>query len=86
MTKERAIQILEKRSCCRECVVINCTCAECDEAFDMAFKVLKQEPILDKIRAEIERKLNAHGTVSLYNKAINDVLEILDKYKAESEK
>ena len=55
------------------------------EKQDKAIKALEQEPILDKIRAEIERKLNAHGTVSLYNKAINDVLEILDKYKVESE-
>ena len=55
------------------------------EKQDKAIKALEQEPILDKIRAEIERKLNAHCTVSLYNKAINDVLEILDKYKVESE-
>lgn len=58
-------------------------------AFNRYIKFIKAScryEVLDKIRAEIERKLNAHGTVSLYNKAINDVLEILDKYKAESEK
>ena len=38
---------------------------------------------MDKIRAEIEQKLNTHGTISLYNKAINDVLQIIDKYKAD---
>lgn len=42
--EERAIQILEQRQCCRECVCENCTCAECDEAFDMAIKALEQEP------------------------------------------
>jgi hypothetical protein len=41
--EERAIQILEQRACCRECVVGNCTCAECDEAFDMAIKALEQK-------------------------------------------
>lgn len=46
----------------------------------------EQEPILDKIKAEIEQKLDTHGTISLYNKAINDVLKIIDNYKAESEK
>lgn len=51
-----------------------------------AIKALEQEPILDKIRAEIEQKLNTHGYISLYNKAINDVLQIIDKYKAESER
>ncbi len=62
--EERAIQILEQRACCRECVVENCTCAECDEAFEMAFKALKQEPkikVLD--RDEVIGKL---GTVDIY--------------------
>ena len=40
---------------------------------------------MDKIRAEIEQKLDTHGYISLYNKAINDVLQIHDKYNAESE-
>lgn len=39
--------------------------------------------VLDKIRAEIEQKLDTHGTISLYNKAINDILQIIDKYKAD---
>ena len=47
---------------------------------------MKQEPDLDKIRVEIEQRLGTHGYVSLYNRAINDVLLIIDKYKAESEK
>lgn len=55
------------------------------DALDYVISVLEQEPILDKIRAEIEQKFNIHGTISLYNKAINDVLEIIDKYKADSE-
>lgn len=38
---------------------------------------------LDKIRAEIEQKLGTHGNISLYNRAIYDVLMIINKYKAE---
>lgn len=40
--EERAIYILEQRACCRECLVKDCTCVECDEAFDMAIKAIKQ--------------------------------------------
>lgn len=42
MTSEYAIEILEQRKCCRECVA-DCTCDECDEAFDMAIKALSAE-------------------------------------------
>lgn len=41
MTNEYAIEILEQRKCCRECVA-DCTCDECDEAFDMAIKALEK--------------------------------------------
>jgi hypothetical protein len=44
---------------------------------------LEQEPILDKIRAEIEQITDTMG-VSQYVSKI-DVLRIIDKYKAESE-
>ena len=42
-----------------------------------------QEPILDKIRAEIEDKISAYDdrNISEYK----DCLDIIDKYKAESE-
>ena len=64
---------------------MNEDCRKSAEALDMAIKALEQESILDKIRAEIEQKLDTHGYISLYNKAINDVLSVIDKYKAESE-
>ena len=66
-------------------------CDECDlcyaqgnmgeqkEALDMAIKALEQEPILDKIRAEIELKVD-HRTNML---CAEDVFEIIDKYRAE---
>lgn len=43
MNREEAIKILKQRECCRECVV-DCTCNECDKAFEMAIEALKQEP------------------------------------------
>ena len=48
-------------------------------------KVLAQEPILDKIRAEIEQEYLAEGHLSDYWDAIDKCLQIVDKYKAESE-
>lgn len=92
MTKEeRAIQILEQRACCRECVVENCTCKECDEAFDMAFKALEQEPILDKVIADIKREIIPRNSdqydheAMWQNMGLRMALKVIDKYKAESE-
>jgi hypothetical protein len=56
------------------------------EAFcDMAIKALEQEPVLDKIRGEIEQITDTMGVS--YNQYVSkiDVLQIIDKYKAESE-
>lgn len=66
------------------------------EAFDMAIKALEQEPILNKIRAEIKqttsrycisRERGCSGQVEWSDRLIkeSEVLEIIDKYKAESE-
>ena len=51
-------------------------------------RILEQEPILDKIRAEIEQRSYGVANDSViqgmkYERAA--ILEILDKYKAESE-
>lgn len=56
------------------------------EALDMAIKALEQEPILDKIRAEIEHVKDnpLFGMVS-NDTMLEVVLEIIDKYKAGSE-
>ena len=51
-------------------------------------QAVKAEPILDKIRAEIEELKPNNPNFKGYfeqNVALNKVLEILDKYKAESE-
>ena len=41
--------------------------------------------VLDKIKAEIEQKLGTHGNISLYNRAIYDVLMIVAECKGEIE-
>ena len=60
------------------------------EAYEKIKLSLEQEPILDKIRAEIKQyqsDYDIHGTE--YDrtawKAFNRCLQIIDKYKAESE-
>ncbi len=51
-------------------------------ALNMAIKALDQEPILDKIRAEIEH-LTYYWCEVNPRTVIDDVLQIIDKYKAE---
>ena len=49
---------------------------------------LEQEPVIDKIRAEIEmEKLedSPNFCIKAHNNAVDRVLQIIDKYKAESE-
>ena len=58
---------------------------ELEEAIDMAIKALEQEPILDKIRAEIADLDDADYDFEGYYKAVTDAVKIIDKYKAESE-
>ena len=55
------------------------------KAIDMAIKVLEQEPVLDKIRAEIEQRKKNSGGEPNRNLAFNVCLQIIDKYTAESE-
>lgn len=60
------------------------------ENLEAISKALEQEPILDKVRAEIEKlqkmcDKNDLNLMAQYS-AFGMVLDILDKYKAESEK
>ena len=54
-----------------------------------ALKALEQEPILDKIRSEIEQEYTKFRNKSdMWNEracGLGTALEIIDKYKAESE-
>lgn len=56
-------------------------------ALDMGIKALEQDSVLDKIRAEIESLSNANPSYWHSGDMIDrdDVLEIIDKYKTESE-
>ena len=54
------------------------------EPFNMAIKALEQADVLDKIRAEIVG-LTYYWCEVNPNNIKADVLEIIDKYKAESE-
>lgn len=56
-------------------------------ATEYAIKALEQESVLDKIRAEIEARLCdiVSDYTDGYRTAIQGVLAIIDKYKAESE-
>jgi hypothetical protein len=85
MTREEAIDLVIK--------VFDTLEGECNieydwskehNARDMAIKALEQEPILDKIRAEIEQiEINGHiRDVECFRAGINVALNVIDKYKA----
>lgn len=73
MTKEEAIKILH--SAIKK---PNTKDGYLGQALDMAINALEQESVLDKIRAEIE-ELDGEWI------PFWDVVEIIDKYRAESE-
>ena len=82
MTREEAIDLLDNLIG----MIEDNHNSDYDKALKMAIKSLEQEPILDKIRAEIDKQ---YDRVHPYNISCADglemALEIIDKYKAESE-
>ena len=96
MTREEAIKEIKNMA------KFNYTLAP-TEVFDMAIKALEQEPILDKIRAEIDEEADyAYADFDRYKEDIlhaesdelpdddyryglRRAIEIIDKYKRESE-
>ena len=78
MTREEAIAFFKDMN---ECTYGNL------EAVDMAIKALEQKSILDKIRAEIEQaEIGDYiRDVECFRAGLNRALNIIDKYKAESE-
>ncbi len=51
-----------------------------------AIKALEQEPILDKIRAEIEKEADTSNRLAGISEiGLRKALKIIDKYKTESE-
>ena len=83
MTREEAIMVLknEQPHCGEKALFSE---EKKYEAYDVAIKALEQEPVLDKIRAEIEG-LTYYWCEVNPKSVIDDALQIIDKYKAESE-
>ena len=82
MTSEEAINIIKS-----ECYVFNPLnfdrSTRINTALDMATEALEQDSILDKIKSEIQNLRNCSCSCS--DGIIDDVEDIIDKYKAESE-
>ena len=70
------------KDCPKDSIAYQATLKE-KSFYDMAIKALEQEPILDKVRTEIEQITDTMGVS--YNQYVSkiDVLQIIDKYKAE---
>lgn len=58
---------------------------EMEEIFDLVIKALEQEPILDKIRAEINKIYEREGNSVDCLNALDELKGLIDNYKAESE-
>ena len=59
MARRKAIEILKQRECCRECVVDNGNCNECEKAFEMAIKALEQTrwvPVSERLPENAKHK------------------------------
>lgn len=93
MTREDAIKIFNTVLLFGKC---DCPKEEIEECLKMAIKALEQEPVLDKIRAEITTCLKALDEIEKSGLNIylpNEIsgrrltyqqcLEFIDKYKAE---
>ena len=55
-----------------------------EELCKLAIKALEQKDVLDKIGAEIEKHRRKTQSIDPYD-LVGDCLDIIDKYKAESE-
>jgi hypothetical protein len=55
------------------------------EHWEEVIKALEQDPILDKIRAEIDKIYEREGNSVDCLNALDELKEFIDKYKAESE-
>jgi hypothetical protein len=82
MTREEAIDIIKKYDI-NGCGYCHQGGDEVEEAFNMAIKALEQESIIDKIRAEIERKAHSGQWSDATMYGMLKAVAIIDKYKAE---
>ena len=96
MTREEAIKILKDLS---DCSYIGSLASEDIEALKMAIQALEQEPILDKIRAQLKSHLRGvEITLEVLvendplrpkfegaKETLEDCLELIDKAETENE-
>lgn len=88
ITTEQAIKTL-KENCCAMCAygsqdMDSCDIHGCDNRD--AIKAMEQGDVLDKIRADIEQEITYKPMEMWdYRMGLTKALEIIDKYKAESE-
>ena len=78
-------EMKQEQEPCDKCEVGN-PCLYCKHEFETQEsedRELEQEPVLDKIRAEIEQNADRLKD-SLYGDGLRHALEIIDKYRAES--
>ena len=94
MTREIALHCMKsaselERELCEECPIYGQTGSDhCfEDALQYVIGMLEQEPILDKIRAEIEqtRKMYLDMNDIDWLNGCDYVLSVINKYKAESE-
>ena len=92
MTREKAIEKIKEHKCHIDgqdkCQWVTEGFGNCDDCeIGVAIKALEQEPILDKIRAEIDAEYTKSFDYPNWEraKALEWVLSVIDKYKAESE-
>ena len=87
--KELALYCLKASSdyhseVCEECIKYpNCDHTGQDDVTEIIIKALEQEPILDKIYADIQKLRGCSCSCS--DGIIDDVEDIIDKYKVENE-
>ena len=70
ISEKRTIQILEQRAWCTECVVENCSCAECDKAFSMAIDTMRKYQQIKQILKDIP--YGGDATVRRIQEVIDD--------------
>ena len=69
-----------------ECLVTEITIGDGDiKALKMAIKALEQEPVIDKIRVEINKIYEREGNSVDCLNALDELKRFIDKYKGESE-
>ena len=90
MTREEAIKVIRKMLAYTDLSVRANLTADMVDACHLAIKALEQEPILEKIRAEIQdiafdsQEIDGeHESIMILE--LNDALNIIDKHKAKSE-